>query len=132
MKIEHIGIAVSSLEEAIKTYTACLDSEVIQVEDVPSEGVRIAMIPVGDSRIELLESTVPDSPIDRFLAKRGPGVHHIALEVSDIEQTLSRLTASGIRLIDQTPRAGAGGTRVAFLHPSSTHGVLLELVEHAE
>lgn len=132
MKIEHIGIAVKSLGEASRVYTEGLGLEVSGIEEVTQDGVRVAMIPVGGSRIELLESTRPDSPVDRFLRKRGPGLHHIAIGVDDIDATLDRLRAGGARLVDETPRAGAGGTRVAFLHPSSADGVLLELVEHAE
>ena len=132
MKIEHIGIAVASLDEAAITYRDGLGLEITHYEDVPDDGARVAMIPMGESRIELIESTRTNSPIDRFLRKRGPGLHHIAIEVDDIDQTLERLRAGGARLVDETPRAGAGGTRIAFLHPSSAGGVLLELVEHGK
>ena len=131
MKIEHIGIAVVSIEEAARLYTEGLGLEVESVEEVPSDGVRAGMIRMGESRLELLESTRPGSPVDRFLQRRGPGLHHIAVEVDDIEAALARLRTSGARLVDDMPRPGAGGTRVAFLHPSSAGGVLLELVEHA-
>jgi methylmalonyl-CoA epimerase len=132
MKIEHIGIAVRSLEEAIRTYREGLGLEVSGFEKSDADGVRIAMIPVGESRIELLEPTRDTSPVHRFLSRRGPGIHHIAVRVDDIEAALDRFKQIGARLIDSTPRAGAGNTRVAFIHPSSMDGVLLELVEHAE
>ena len=132
MKIEHIGIAVRSLSDAVRMYRDCLGLEVSGYEDVPGDGVRVAMLPLGESRIELLESTTPGSPVDRFLARRGPGIHHIAILVEDLDGALDRLRAAGARLVDERPRAGAGGSRVAFLHPSSAHGVLLELVEHAK
>jgi methylmalonyl-CoA/ethylmalonyl-CoA epimerase len=129
LQIEHIGIAVSSLEEAVRTWRG-LGLAITRFEDVAADGVRVAMIPMGDSRIELLESTTPDSPIAKFLAKRGPGIHHIAIRVDNIDQTLDRLRASGARIVDPSPRQGSGGTRVAFLHPASLGGVLVELVEH--
>lgn len=129
MKIEHIGIAVRSLDEAIAAYRDGLGLKVAGFEESVEDGVRIAMLPIGESRIELLEATDAASPVARFLEKRGPGIHHIAVRVEDIDEALGRLRASGARLIDDAPRAGAGGTRVAFVHPDSTHGVLLELVE---
>lgn len=132
MKIEHIGIAVTSLEEAVGAYEDSLGLAVTRYEEVPEDGVRVAMIPVGESRLELLEATTPESPVARFLARRGPGIHHIAFEVDDIDETLNRLKAAGARVVDEVPRRGAGGTRVAFVHPSSLGGVLLELVEHAK
>jgi methylmalonyl-CoA/ethylmalonyl-CoA epimerase len=132
VKIAHVGIAVTSLEDATKTYTDGLGLTVATYQDVPDDGARVAMIPMGDSRIELIESTRADSPIDRFIRRRGPGLHHVALEVDDIEATLERLKTKGARLIDEVPRSGAGGTRIAFLHPSSAGGVLLELIEHGE
>jgi methylmalonyl-CoA/ethylmalonyl-CoA epimerase len=132
MKIEHIGVAVSSLEEAVAAWTGNLGLEVSGYEDVPEEGVRVAMLPLGESRIELLESTRPDSPVGRFLARRGPGVHHLAIRVGNIDAALAKLRAAGARVLEPAPREGAGGTRVAFLHPASMNGVLLELVEHEE
>ena len=132
MIIEHIGIAVRSLEEATKTYEECLGLEVGGFDQVEDQGVRVAMLPIGESRIELLEPVTAESPIGKFLAKRGPGIHHIALRVDNIEESLERMKAAGARLIDESPRAGAHNTRVAFVHPSSTHGVLLELVEHGK
>jgi methylmalonyl-CoA/ethylmalonyl-CoA epimerase len=132
VKIDHIGIAVKSLAEALKVYEGAIGLKVSGFDEVDEQGVRVAMLTVGESRIELLEPTGPDSPIEKFMAKRGEGIHHIAVRVDDIEQSLERLKASGMRLIDSVPRRGAHNTRVAFIHPSSTHGVLLELVEHGE
>jgi methylmalonyl-CoA/ethylmalonyl-CoA epimerase len=132
MIIEHIGIAVESLAEATGTYEAALGLEASGYEEVADQGVRVAMLPVGESRIEFLEPTTPDSPIAKFLAKRGQGIHHLAIRVDNIEQSLERLKKAGTRLIDQEPRPGAHNTRVAFVHPSSMNGVLLELVEHGK
>jgi methylmalonyl-CoA epimerase len=103
--------------------------DVTETEEVTEQKVRVAMLPIGDSRIELLEATSEDSPISRFLEKRGPGIHHIAVRVDDIQAALARLKQKGARLIDEAPRPGAGGCLVAFVHPSSTGGVLLELVQ---
>lgn len=132
MKIDHIGIAVKSLSDAIKVYEQAAGLKVSGYDEVDADGVRVAMLDVGESRIELIEPAHPDSPIEKFLSKRGEGIHHIALRVDNIEKALERFKASGARLIDQAPRRGAHNTRVAFIHPSSTHGVLLELVEHGE
>ena len=132
MKIDHIGIAVKSLAEAIRVYEDAIGLKVTGYDQVDDQGVRVAMLNIGESRIELLEPTGPDSPIEKFMTKRGEGLHHIALRVDDIEKTLERLKASGIRLIDSIPRPGAHNTKTAFIHPSSTHGVLLELVQHGE
>ena len=104
---------------------------VTETEEVSGQKVRVAMLAIGESRIELLEATSDDSPISKFLAKRGPGIHHIALRVDDIQATLAELKSKGARLIDEEPRTGAGGCLVAFVHPSSTGGVLIELVENA-
>ncbi len=132
MTIDHIGIAVRSLEEAMKPYRDGLGLEVSGTEEVEDQGVRVAMLPVGESRIELLEPTRADSPVARFLSRRGPGIHHLAIRVEDIEASLDRLRAAGARLIDEKPRTGANDTRIAFIHPSSMNGVLLELVEHGK
>ena len=132
MKIDHIGIAVKAVAEAAKIYEQALGLRVSSVDQVDDQGVRVAMLNVGESQLELLESIRPDSPIEKFISKRGEGLHHIAVQVENIELILTRLKASGIRLIDQTPRKGAHNTRVAFIHPSSTHGVLVELVEHGD
>ena len=130
MKIDHIGIAVKSLTDAVKVYQDAIGLSVSGYDQVDEQGVRVAMLDVGESRIELLEPTGPGSPIEKFMAKRGEGIHHIALTVDSIEETLKQLKAKGVRLVDETPRRGAHNTRVAFVHPSATHGVLLELVEH--
>ena len=132
MIIEHIGIAVRSLEEALVPYRDCLDLEVSKVENVEDQRVRVAMLQVGESRIELLEPSHSDSPIARFLSERGPGIHHLAVRVTDIEESLKRFKEAGAQLIDEIPRDGADNTRIAFIHPSSMNGVLLELVEHGE
>ena len=129
MKIDHIGIATDGIDQAASFYRDSLGLSIEEIEEVPSQKVRVAMLPVGESRIELLEPTSEDSPISRFLAKRGPGIHHIAVQVDDIEAALRDLKARGARLIDEQPRTGAGGCLVAFIHPSSTGGVLLELVQ---
>jgi methylmalonyl-CoA epimerase len=129
MKIDHIGIATRGIDEAAKFYHDLLGLEVTEIEEVTEQKVRVAMLPVGESRVELLEATSVDSPISRFLEKRGPGIHHIALRVDDIQTTLANLKQRGVRLIDEAPRRGAGGCLVAFVHPSSTGGVLLELVQ---
>ena len=132
MIIEHIGIAVRSLDEAIQTYRDCLGLEVSGFDEVADQGVRVAMLPIGESRIELLEPVEANSPIDKFLSKSGPGIHHVAIRVDDIEKALEKFKSAGARLIDETPRRGAHNTRVAFIHPGSTNGVLMELVEHGE
>jgi methylmalonyl-CoA epimerase len=129
--LDHIGIAVSNLSEALAFYRDALGLEVETPEDVPSQRVRAHFIPVGESAIELLEATTEDSPIAKYVGKRGPGLHHITLRVDDIEAALARLKARGVRLIDETPRAGAHGSRVAFVHPASAHGVLVELTQRA-
>jgi methylmalonyl-CoA epimerase len=132
VKLDHIGIAVKSLTEALKVYEGAIGLKLTGFDEVDDQGVRIAMLATGESRIELLEPTRADSPIEKFIAKRGEGIHHIAVRVDDIEEALKRLKASGVRLVDSSPRRGAHNTRIAFVHPSSTHGVLLELVEHDE
>ena len=127
LKIDHLGIAVPRLAEAVKAYEA-LGFTVQSTEEVPSERVRVAFLPVGESRLELLEPTDPGSVIAKFLEKRS-GLHHVCLLVEDIEAALSELRSRGVPLIDEKPRAGAGGSRVAFLHPRAAGGVLLELKE---
>ncbi len=129
MKINHLGIATHGIDDALKFWQDALGLENINTEIVEDQKVRIAMLPIGESRIELLEPTSEDSPISKFLAKRGGGIHHIAVEVDDIVAALSKLRSAGARLIDETPRVGAEGCLVAFVHPSSANGVLLELVE---
>jgi methylmalonyl-CoA epimerase len=132
MKIDHIGIAVKSLSEAVKVYEQAVGLKLAGYDEVDEQGVRVAMLEVGESRIELLEPTRPDSPIEKFMTKRGEGIHHIAVRVDNIEQALERLKTAGVRLIDEKPKRGAHNTRIAFVHPASTHGVLMELVEHNE
>ena len=132
MKIDHIGIATNGIDDAARFYIESLGLQIEHVEDVASQKVRVAMLPLGESRVELLEPTSEDSPISKFLAKRGPGIHHIAVRVPDIRASLAELKEKGARLIDEEPRTGAGGCLVAFIHPSSTGGVLLELVEHPQ
>jgi methylmalonyl-CoA/ethylmalonyl-CoA epimerase len=125
-KIEHIGIAVKSIEESKKFYENVLGLECYLVEDVPDQKVRTAFFLVGDTKIELLESTEPDGPVAKFIVKRGEGIHHIAFAVDDLEESLNKADAEGIELIDEKPRPGAEGMSIAFLHPSSTSGVLTE------
>lgn len=125
--LDHIGIAVADLEEALKFYRDALGLDVEPPEEVAAQGVRAHFIPTGEAALELLEATRADSSIGKYLAKRGPGLHHITLRVDDIRAALAQLAAKGIRLIDVEPRQGAHGSLVAFIHPSSTHGVLVEL-----
>ncbi len=129
MKINHLGIATKGIDDALKFWSDALGLENVHTEVVEDQKVRIAMLPIGESRIELLEPTSEDSPISKFLEKRGGGIHHIAVEVDDIEAALAKLKAKGMRLIDAEPRIGAEGCLVAFVHPSSANGVLLELVQ---
>lgn len=130
MKIDHLGIATRGIEEALRFWEDALGLENVHTETVDDQKVRVAMLPLGESRIELLEPTSDDSPISKFLDKRGGGLHHIAIRVDDIEAALARLKEKGMRLIDETPRIGAEGCRVAFVHPSAANGVLLELVQN--
>ena len=129
MKIDHLGIATKGIEDALKFWEDALGLENVHTETVEDQKVRVAMLPLGESRIELLEPTSDDSPISKFLEKRGGGIHHIAIEVEDIESSLKTLKDKGMRLIDESPRIGAEGCLVAFVHPSSANGVLLELVQ---
>jgi methylmalonyl-CoA epimerase len=129
--LDHIGIAVANLDEALTFYRDALGLEVAVPEDVPSQRVRAHFMPAGGAALELLEATAEESPIAKFVAKRGPGLHHITLRVDDIAAALERLKARGVRLIDEVPRPGAHGSLVAFIHPSSAHGVLVELTQHA-
>ena len=129
MKINHLGIATKGIDDALKFWEDALGLENVHTETVEDQKVRVAMLPLGESRIELLEPTSDDSPISKFLDKRGGGIHHIAVEVEDIEASLKTLKDKGMRLIDETPRPGAEGCLVAFVHPSAAHGVLLELVQ---
>jgi len=128
-KINHIGIAVADLESAIPFYRDILGMEFEGAEEVPEQKVRVGFFRIGESRIELLEPTSDDSPVAKFLAKNGQGVHHIAYEVPDLPAALSVLRERGVRLIDEQPRQGAHGTRIAFLHPKASEGVLTELCQ---
>lgn len=126
-KIDHIGIAVSSLEEAIPFYEKALGLKCQHIEEVASQKVKTAFFEVGEVHIELLEATAPDSPVGKFLEKNGPGVHHIALGTDDVVSQLDQARQAGCRLINEAPVDGAGGKKIAFLHPKSTFGVLTEL-----
>ena len=132
MKINHLGIATKQISDALNFWQDALGLENVHVETVEDQKVRVAMLPIGESRIELLEPITDDSPISKFLEKRGGGIHHIAVEVTDIEASLKQLKEKGMRLIDEQPRIGAEGCLVAFVHPSSANGVLLELVQSTQ
>lgn len=125
--LDHVGIAVADVDEALAFYREALGLEVTGVETVASQQVRARFVAAGGAALELLEATAETSPIARFVARRGPGLHHVTLRVDDLAAALARLRAHGARLIDETPRAGAEGALVAFVHPSSAHGVLVEL-----
>jgi len=127
-RLAHIGIAVRSLDEILPFYRDILDLPEVPLDD--ADGAAIAGLSAGDPLVELLEAESPDSPIGRFVAKRGPGIHHICFAVDDLDATLERCRAAGIRLIDESPRIGAEKKRIAFLHPSATAGVLIELSEY--
>ncbi len=127
--IQHLGVAVESIEEALGFWRDALGLELKEIEVVEDQGVRVAMLPIGESRIELLEATGADTPVGKFLAKRGPGIHHLCVEVNDINAKLDELKTRGAQLIDEQPRRGARGALVAFVHPSSTGGVLIELTQ---
>src|SRR5512144_2834210 len=130
MKVDHIGIATRKLEDGLAIWRDVLGLQVDSREELGDQGVRIAMIQIGDTHVELLEALSPETAVGRFLDKRGPGIHHIAVEVDDIYAALAEFKQKGARLVDETPRVGTGGSLVAFIHPSSTNGVLIELVEH--
>ena len=132
MRIEHIGIATPKIADALAFWRDALGLEVVHTEEVAEQGVRVAMLPVGEPRVELLEPTHAGSPVAKFLEKRGAGIHHVAVRVADIRAALARLKAKGARLIDEEPRVGADNCLVAFVHPSASGGVLLELVERRE
>jgi methylmalonyl-CoA/ethylmalonyl-CoA epimerase len=128
-KIEHLGIAVNSIEDSIKTFETLLGTACYKIEDVQSEGVKTAFLQVGESKIELLEATNPDSPIAKFIEKKGGGIHHIAFDVEDLESEIERLTNEGFELIHKSPKDGADNKLIAFLHPKSTASVLVELCQ---
>jgi len=129
LKIDHVGVAVENLEETLAIYTGILGLELHGIEVVEDQRVKTAFLPVGEAEIELLASTDPEGPIGKFIAAKGQGVQHLAFRVADIEAALAELKAKGVRLIDEKPRYGAGGARIAFLHPKATNGVLVELCE---
>ncbi|MCL2374539.1 MAG: methylmalonyl-CoA epimerase [Treponema sp.] len=128
-KLDHIGIAVSNLEESLKLYTETLGLKLHGTEVVEEQKVKVAFLPLGDTEIELLESTAPDGPVAKFIESKGQGVQHLAFRVDDIEKALEEAKEKGLRLIDEKPRYGAGGAKIAFLHPKSTNGVLIELCQ---
>ena len=131
MKVDHIGIATPTIDEGLAIWRDALGFTPDFTGEVAEQGVKVCMLPVGDTHVELLEPLTADSAVGKFLAKRGPGIHHIAIEVSDINASLAELRRKGARLIDETPRVGARGCLIAFVHPSATNGVLLELVQHS-
>jgi len=131
-KINHIGIAVKNLETSMTLYRDVLGMSFEGTEEITDQRVRVAFFAVGESRIELLEPTTPDSPVARFLEKNGEGVHHVAYQVDDVAAALESLRTAGVRLIDEQPRRGAHGTQIAFLHPKATGGVLTELCQAGE
>ena len=132
LKVDHIGIAVSNLDEAVKVYTEVLGLELAGTEVVEEQKVRVAFLPVGDTEVELLESTSPDGPIAKFIEKNGEGIQHIAFRVDNIEEAIQAMKDKGLKMIDETPRYGAGGAKIAFMHPKSTGRVLIELSERNE
>jgi methylmalonyl-CoA/ethylmalonyl-CoA epimerase len=131
-RIDHIGVAVEDLDAALELYADVLKMPVVHRETVTEQGVEAILLDVGENHVELLAPLGPDTPVGKFLAKKGPGLHHVAYQVADIEATLSALQAAGTRLIDEAPRIGIRSSRVAFVHPASTGGVLTEIVQPAE
>lgn len=128
-KLDHIGIAVANLDEALKLYSEVLGLNLAGTETVEEQKVRVAFLPVGDTEVELLESTSPDGPIAKFIEAKGQGIQHMAFRVDDIEKAIEEMKAKGMRMIDEKPRYGAGGAKIAFMHPKSSNGVLIELCE---
>jgi methylmalonyl-CoA/ethylmalonyl-CoA epimerase len=131
-RIDHVGVAVEDLDAAIALYDERLELELVHRETVESQGVEAALLDIGENHVELLRPLGPETAVGKFLAKRGPGLHHVAYQTEDIESALQALKAAGVRLIDETPRTGIRNSRVAFLHPSSSGGVLTEIVQPAE
>ncbi|HET6448206.1 MAG TPA: methylmalonyl-CoA epimerase [Conexibacter sp.] len=131
-RIDHIGVAVADLDAALELYATTLKMPVVHRETVTEQGVEAVLLDVGENHVELLAPLGPDTPVGKFLAKKGPGLHHVAYQVADIEATLAALKTAGMRLIDETPRVGIRNSRVAFVHPASTGGVLTEIVQPAE
>ena len=131
-RIDHIGVAVEDLDAAIKLYERNFEMELVHRETVESQGVEAVLLDVGEGHVELLAPLGPDTPVGKFIAKKGPGIHHVAYSVEDIEATLEQAKAAGMRMIDETPRVGIRGSRVAFVHPAATGSVLTEIVEPAK
>ncbi len=129
LKIDHLGIAVNSIEDGKNFWSGMLGLEFEGAETVAEQKVTTAFFPVGESEVELLESTAPDGPVAKYIEKRGQGIQHVAFRVENIDKALEELKAKGVKLIDETPRKGAGGAKIAFLHPKATNGVLVELCE---
>ena len=131
-RIDHIGVAVESIDDALKLYETSYEMTLVHREVVEEQGVEAVLLDLGENHVELLQPLGPDTPVGKYLAKRGSGIHHVAYQVTDIDAELARLRDAGVQLIDQTPRIGIRGSRVAFCHPKSTGGVLTEIVEPAE
>jgi methylmalonyl-CoA epimerase len=130
LRVHHLGVAVDDLDEALATYERIFGARLEHRESVPDQGVEAASVSVGESRVELVASLGEDTPVGKFLAKRGPGMHHVAYEVHDLQAALDSLAGTGVELIDTEPRQGLFGMQVAFIHPDAVHGVLSELVSH--
>jgi methylmalonyl-CoA/ethylmalonyl-CoA epimerase len=128
-KVDHIGVAVKNLDETLKFYEDILGMKCHGTETIEEQKVKVAFLPIGDTEVELLESTEEDGPIAKYIEKRGEGIQHIAFRVDDIEKAIAEMKEKGMRMIDEKPRYGAGGAKIAFVHPKSTHGILLELCE---
>jgi len=131
LRLDHIGIAVEKIDAALPVWEGVLGLPLHGIEEVAAQKVKTAFMPLGESEIELLETTDPEGPIGKFIAAKGQGVHHLAFRVANIDEALAELKTKGVRLIDETPRDGAGGARIAFIHPKATGGVLVELCERA-
>jgi len=129
LSVDHLGVATRDINESLKFYTDILGLKLIGTEDVAEQKVRTAFLPIGETEIEILESTDPDGPIAKYIDKNGEGIQHMALRVDDIEVALAELKSKGVRLIDEAPRRGADGTKIAFIHPKATRGILLELCQ---
>ncbi len=127
--LDHVGVAVEDIDAALAVYRDALGMPLVHRETVPEQGVDAALLDVGESHIELLQPLGPETPVGKFLARKGPGLHHVAYRVASVQDTLDALTAAGVRLIDERPRTGIRGSQVAFIHPSSTGGVLTEIVQ---
>jgi methylmalonyl-CoA epimerase len=131
-RIDHIGVAVEEIDQALELYRDSFELDVAHREIVEEQGVEAVLLDVGENHVELLAPLAPDTPVGKFLAKQGPGLHHVAYQVADIEATLEKLKQAGLRLIDEQPRTGIRGSRVAFMHPRASAGVLTEIVQPAE